>query len=59
LIFSQIVSTMMACTSGMDIEQVFLKALGRVTNWSITGQNLDLFDSRGTLLARFEAGYLR
>lgn len=37
----------------------FLKALGRVNQWKIAGQQLELFDAAGTMLARFEAVYMR
>jgi heat shock protein HslJ len=48
-------STMMACPTGMDTEQAFTQALGKAMSWKITGQELDLFDSSGKSLARFEA----
>ena len=59
LSFSRIASTMMACVDGMETEQLFLKALGRVNRWRITGQRLELFDGSGSSVARFEAVYLR
>jgi heat shock protein HslJ len=51
---SQTVSTMMACAKGMDTEKAFLDALGQVRQWRITGQELELLDSSGNVLARFE-----
>jgi putative lipoprotein len=51
---SQTAGTMMACMKGMETEQAFLKALGQVTGWRITGQQLELLDSNGSVLARFE-----
>jgi heat shock protein HslJ len=51
---SQTVSTMKACTNAMDTEKAFLDALGQVRQWRITGQELELLDSAGTVLARFE-----
>jgi putative lipoprotein len=57
--FRKVASTMMACVDGMDMELPFLKALGRVNQWTIAGQQLELFDAAGTMLARFEAVYLR
>jgi heat shock protein HslJ len=51
---SQTVSTMMACTRGMDTEKAFLRALGQVNGWEITEQQLELLDSSGNVLARFE-----
>jgi heat shock protein HslJ len=55
LTFGGVGSTKMACPSGMETEAAFLPALGRVARWHITGQQLELSDSSGTLLARFEA----
>jgi heat shock protein HslJ len=55
LTFGGVGSTKMACPSGMDTEVAFLPALGRVARWRITGQQLELSDSTGTPLARFEA----
>ena len=57
--FGRVAGTMMACTAGMDQERGFLDALGTVARWSIEGQRLDLIDSRGDVLLRFEAVYLR
>jgi len=51
---SQTVSTMMACMKGMETEKAFLKALGQVSGWRISGQQLELLDSSGKVLARFE-----
>jgi putative lipoprotein len=51
---SQTVGTMMACMKGMETEQAFLKALGQVSAWRITGRQLELLDSSGGVLARFE-----
>lgn len=59
LSFSNVASTMMACVSGMETEQTFHKALGNVRSWRISGQNLELVDDRGNLLARLEAVYLK
>jgi hypothetical protein len=39
----------------METEQAFLAALAQVRSWKILGQHLEVFDSSGTLLARFEA----
>jgi copper homeostasis protein (lipoprotein) len=46
---------MMMCPKGMDTEQAFLKSLSQVNKWKITGQSLELFDSDGKVLARFDA----
>jgi len=53
--FSQMAGTMMACIQGMETEQAFLQALGSVGTWKIVGPKLELFDSAGNLVARFEA----
>ena len=55
LTFGMMASTMMACPTGMDIERAFTEALGKATTWKITGQELEIFDSSGKRLARFEA----
>ena len=55
LTFSAIASTKMACPSGMETETAFLPALQRVARWRITGQQLELSDSAGALVARFDA----
>jgi heat shock protein HslJ len=55
LSFSQMAGTMMACVDGMDTEKDFLKSLNEVTKWRIAGQQLDLSDARGKLVAQFEA----
>lgn len=54
--FSQMAGTMMMCPQGMDIEQAFLKSLGQVNKWKITGQNLELVDADGKVVAQFSAG---
>ena len=48
-------STRMACKDGMDTEGAFLPVLLRVRRWKITGQQLELSDSAGVALARFQA----
>ena len=55
LSFGGIGSTRMACPSGMDTEGAFLPALGRAATWRVSGQQLELSDSTGAVLARFEA----
>jgi len=56
--FNRVASTMMACVDGMDTEQAYLRALGSAYRWRINGQQLDLLDSAGNTLARFEAVYM-
>ena len=53
--FSGIGSTKMACPSGMDIETAFLPTLLKVAKWRVVGQQLELSDSTGMVLARFDA----
>ncbi|MEO6824859.1 MAG: META domain-containing protein [Nitrosospira sp.] len=57
--FEKIASTMMACPSGMDIEQAFHDVLSAVDNYSLNGQHLTLNRARMAPLARFEAVYLK
>jgi heat shock protein HslJ len=53
--FSGVGSTRMACKNGMDTETAFLPVLLRVKRWKVAGQQLELSDSAGVVLARFEA----
>ena len=53
--FSGVGSTKMACRDGMDTESGFLAALLRVARWRMNGQQLELSDAAGAVLARFEA----
>jgi heat shock protein HslJ len=53
--FSGVGSTKMACPTGMDTEAAFLQALLKVVRWRIAGAQLELSDSSGVVLARFEA----
>ena len=46
---------MMACLKGMETEQAFMKTLEEVKVWKIVGEQLELFDSDGHLVARLEA----
>jgi heat shock protein HslJ/uncharacterized lipoprotein YbaY len=55
LTFGRTVGTMMACPDGMEQERAFHEALAAVARWRIDGQRLELLDSRGGVLARFEA----
>jgi putative lipoprotein len=54
LSFSQLAGTMMACQGGMETESAFHAALGKVARWRIGGQQLELLDAAGMILARFE-----
>ena len=51
--------TMMACPSGMDVEQRFLQSLEKVERWRIRGSHLEMLDGAGGVVARFEAVALR
>ena len=57
--FTQMAGTMMACPDGMDTERAFLSALSQVKTWKLAGQQLELFDASGRLLARLEARYMK
>jgi copper homeostasis protein (lipoprotein) len=59
LAFGQMASTRMACLEGNDTEQAFLETLRQVHKWKITGQYLELFDTAGNLVARFEARHMK
>jgi copper homeostasis protein (lipoprotein) len=54
LTFGQMASTMMACASGMETEQNFLKQLGEVKRWKIAGHELELMDGAGKVVAVLE-----
>jgi|SRR5215472_10905260 len=56
LTFGHMSVTTKACTRGMETEKDFLAALRHATKWNIEGPNLELRDTGGTLLARFEQG---
>lgn len=54
LSFPGVASTMMACPQGMDTEKKFLDVMRAVSRWRIAGERLELVDSAGRVLARFE-----
>lgn len=56
LSFGRTTSTMMACADPImtNTEQIFLKALPRVTRWRIMAASLELLDSAGKVVATFE-----
>ena len=58
LTFGRTAGTMMACVDSMEMERAFLDTLSVVARWRIDGQRLELIDSRGDVLARFEAAKL-
>jgi len=53
--FAHLATTRMACPDGMEAEHIFLSALESTARWNILGEHLELYDSGGTLLARFES----
>jgi putative lipoprotein len=53
-----ITATLMACAEGMETEKSFLEALGGVRGWRIAGQQLELLDAAGNVVARFEARHM-
>ena len=57
--FSRIAATRKACLPSMEMEAAFFKALEQVRTWKISGEHLELYDSNGKMLARFEARALK
>jgi heat shock protein HslJ len=55
LTFGKMAMTFMACQEGMETEREFATALEQVRTWKIFGEHLELLDSNGGFLARFEA----
>lgn len=53
LSFSPIAATRMACLDGMAKEQAFFTMLGEVKAMKLDGDQLDLLDGKGKVLARF------
>ena len=53
--FAQMASTQMACMSGMEYEQEFLKAMAEVQRYVIADGALSLFSGDERLVLRFEA----
>lgn len=56
---SRMASTMMACPSGMEQERRFLDSLEKAERYRIHGNNLELLDAAGAVIADFEAVALR
>ena len=52
---SQLASTRMACVEGMELEQRFLTLLAGVLRYTITGEDMALYDSGERLILRFRA----
>lgn len=57
--FGQMISTMMACPDGMDVEHAFLTSLEEVETYDVQGDVLILKDKTGDVVSRFEAVYLQ
>lgn len=55
LTFSQMVTTMMSCVERMDTEKAFLKALTEAKTWKMAGEELELLNDAGNVMARFKA----
>jgi uncharacterized lipoprotein YbaY/heat shock protein HslJ len=56
---SGVVATRKACLHGMDIEEALFEVIEKARTWKISGEHLELYDTGGTLLARFEARPLK
>lgn len=56
--FKQIMSTLMACAEGMEVEQRFHEALKSADSYSFDGNHLTLNRARMAPLARFKVVYL-
>ena len=57
--FEKMAATMMACQESMESERAFRAALGHAQRARVSGQQLELSDSEGKLLARFQAVHLK
>ena len=55
LSFSRMAGTMMACSESMETEKAYVEALTRTRKWRIEGQQLELLDDAGNVLAVFRA----
>lgn len=51
--FSEMMMTEMACEYGMDVEQLYVRALEKTRGINVTGNTLVLSDENGGELARF------
>jgi putative lipoprotein len=56
--FSQFVSTMRACSDGMDTDRALAQALESTATFRIDGTSLDIVDASGNVLARFQEAAL-
>ena len=55
LTFGKMAMTFMACPEEMETERDFVGVLDQARSWKILGDQLELFDSGGSFLARFRA----
>lgn len=55
LTFEQTAATRMACTEGAEQSQIFNKALTEVATYSVHGDQLEVRDASGSVIARFDA----
>ena len=53
--FTQMAGTRMACMEGAEQAQLISTSLAEVTAYKITGDQLELHDASGALVARFQA----
>jgi heat shock protein HslJ len=58
LTFERTAGTLMACKQGMEQERDFLDVLAAVKHWRIAGQQLELLDTNGQVIALLEPRYL-
>ena len=56
LSFGPVAATRRACIGNMDQELDFLNALGRTERYTLTGDELVLYDTKGAASLGFEAG---
>jgi heat shock protein HslJ len=57
--FTGTAATRMFCQENMEQEGAFLHAIEATASYKIVGETLELYDSNGVLLARFESRYLQ
>ena len=56
LSFGQMLSTMMACVEGMELEQQILQSLAQVKSFRIEGNQLMLLDDSGEVILHYRTG---
>ncbi|HEX8751197.1 MAG TPA: META domain-containing protein [Nitrospira sp.] len=52
-------TTRMFCQETMEQERAFLHAIEATSQYKIAGETMELYDTNGQLLARFESRYLK